>query len=245
MSTARRISRRCCAPILSAALRSAASQAPGRWRFRAPITTTPVTRRRWRRRFSNSLESRPAARAAAHGKSLECARTWTASTAVPRGPRTAASPARTAATASTCASTRKGPRWERRSQASARRCAPLLAAIIRWMAARSSVAFVWTRSGVALLMLLAPAALLAQAPPSCRIPNYGIFTEVETYRSREAPGTAGGKEMLAHPRAAIERTDRVPARLGVMFGVVHDFDGIPEGGFVAALLRHPPLPAAG
>jgi uncharacterized protein DUF3859 len=98
-------------------------------------------------------------------------------------------------------------------------------------------------SALALALCLAAPAL-AQTP-SCRILNYGIFTEVETYQSRDAPGTAGGKEILAHPRAAIERTDRVPARLGVMFGVVHSFEDIPEGGFVAGLVRHPPLPAAG
>lgn len=96
---------------------------------------------------------------------------------------------------------------------------------------------------VLLFLLMLPHAALAQSP-SCRILNYGIFTEVETYESREAPGTAGGKEVLAYPRAAIERTDRVPARLGVMFGVVHDFDNIPAGGFIAAWVRHPPLPAA-
>jgi uncharacterized protein DUF3859 len=28
-----------------------------------------------------------------------------------------------------------------------------------------------------------------------------------------------------------------------MFGVVHRFDGIPAGGYIAAVVRHPPLPA--
>ena len=97
------------------------------------------------------------------------------------------------------------------------------------------------RKGLLFLLLLSQPAW-AQLP-SCRIVNYGIFTAIETYESRIAPGTTAGREHLAHPRGDIERTERVPGRLGVMFGVVHDFEGIPEGGFVAALIRHPPLPA--
>lgn len=93
-----------------------------------------------------------------------------------------------------------------------------------------------------LLMLAQPA--FAQAP-SCSILNFGLFSEVETYASREALVTPGGRELLAHPRASIVQTDRVPGRLGVLFGVVHHFERIPEGGFVAALIRHPPLPSAG
>jgi len=81
--------------------------------------------------------------------------------------------------------------------------------------------------------------------PRCTILNSGIFRDVETYGSREADVTPGGVEFLMHPRASIEQVDRVPGRLGVMFGVVHRFDGIPAGGLIAAVIRHPPLPAKG
>lgn len=87
-----------------------------------------------------------------------------------------------------------------------------------------------------------PAVALAQAP-SCRILNYGIFRNVEAYEARDAPGTPGGKEVIAYPRATIDRTERVPGRLGVLFGVVHRFEGIPDGGFIAVVVRHPPLPS--
>lgn len=96
----------------------------------------------------------------------------------------------------------------------------------------------------AFLLALLPAAALAQAA-SCSIDNFGIFRDVESYDSREAPGTASGKEVIAHPRARIQQTDRVPGRLGVLFGVVHRFEGIPEGSIIAAVIRHPPLPVPG
>lgn len=95
-----------------------------------------------------------------------------------------------------------------------------------------------------LLLLALPAAAFAQAA-TCTIVNFGIFRDVEPYDAREAPGTAGGREVIAHPRARIEHTDRVPGKLGLLFGVVHRFEGIPEGGFIAAVIRHPPLPVPG
>lgn len=87
-----------------------------------------------------------------------------------------------------------------------------------------------------------PPVALAQVP-GCSILNFGIFGKVETYGSREALVTPGGVEFLAHPRASVERTDRVPGRIGVLFGVVHKFEGIPAGGLIAAVIRHPPLRA--
>jgi len=87
-----------------------------------------------------------------------------------------------------------------------------------------------------------PAVASAQIP-SCTILNSGVFRDVETYGSREAAVTPGGVEFLAHPRASVEQTEHVPGRLGVMFGVVHRFEGIPAGGFIAAVIRHPPLSA--
>ena len=83
---------------------------------------------------------------------------------------------------------------------------------------------------------------LAQVP-RCSILNYGIFRDVETHGSREALVTPGGVEFLAHPSASIEPVDRVPARLGVMFGVVHRFEDIPAHGLIAGVIRHPPLPS--
>jgi hypothetical protein len=102
------------------------------------------------------------------------------------------------------------------------------------------------RSGRLLLALLVvlPSAAFAQAA-TCSILNFGIFRNVETYDTRQAPGTAGGREVLAHPRASIQQTDRVPGKLGVLFGVVHRFEGIPAGSIVAAVIRHPPLPTPG
>jgi len=94
------------------------------------------------------------------------------------------------------------------------------------------------------LLVAFPAVATAQIP-RCIILNSGIFRDVETYGSREAAVTPGGVEFLTHPRASIEQVDRVPGRLGVMFGVVHRFDGIPAGGLIAAVIRHPPLPAKG
>jgi hypothetical protein len=93
-------------------------------------------------------------------------------------------------------------------------------------------------------LAMLPSAALAQAA-TCSIVNFGIFRDVESYDAREAPGTAGGKEVVAHPRARIQQTDRVPGKLGVLFGVVHRFEGIPAGGIVAAVIRHPPLPKPG
>ena len=95
-----------------------------------------------------------------------------------------------------------------------------------------------------LLPLLAMFPALAPAQvPHCTLLNAGIFHDIATYGSREAAVTPGGVEFLAHPGASIEQVDRIPARLGVMFGVVHRFEGIPAGGLIAAVIRHPPLPA--
>jgi Domain of unknown function (DUF3859) len=96
-----------------------------------------------------------------------------------------------------------------------------------------------TRS-LLLLLLALPSMVLAQTP-SCSILNYGIFRNVEAYGSRE---TQGGREILAKPRASIAQTDHVPGRIGVLFGVTHRFEGIPEGGFIAAAIRHPPAMTA-
>jgi len=98
----------------------------------------------------------------------------------------------------------------------------------------------------ALLVFLAvcPAAALSQVP-RCSILDFGVFRDVVTYGTREAAVTPGGVEFLAHHGARVEQTERVPGRLGVMFGVVHRFDGIPAGGLIAAVIRHPPLPAKG
>lgn len=93
-----------------------------------------------------------------------------------------------------------------------------------------------------LLLVMFPALALAQVP-RCSVLSSGIFRDVATYGSREAAVTPGGVEFLAHPGASIEQVDRIPARLGVMFGVVHRFEGIPAGGLIAAVIRHPPLPA--
>ena len=92
------------------------------------------------------------------------------------------------------------------------------------------------------LLVMFPALALAQVP-RCTVLNAGIFRDVATYGSREAAVTPGGVEFLAYPGATIEQADRIPARLGVMFGVVHRFEGIPAGGLIAAVIRHPPLPA--
>ena len=99
-----------------------------------------------------------------------------------------------------------------------------------------------TAFGIVLLQLLVAVPALAQVP-RCTILNSGIFRDGAAYGSREAAATPGGVEFLVHPGATIEQVDRIPARLGVMFGVVHRFDGIPAGGLIAAVIRHPPLPA--
>jgi Domain of unknown function (DUF3859) len=91
-------------------------------------------------------------------------------------------------------------------------------------------------------MAMLPALALAQTP-RCSILNFGIFRDVQTYGSREAGATPGGIEFLARQRASVLQTDRVPGRIGVLFGVVHRFEDIPAGGLIAAVIRHPPLPA--
>lgn len=95
---------------------------------------------------------------------------------------------------------------------------------------------------LALALGMLPVTAFAQSP-SCAITNFGIFQRVTPYETREAPGTASGSEVLAHPRALVERTDRVPGKLGVLFGVVHKFSNVPRDGIVAAVVRHPPLSA--
>lgn len=94
------------------------------------------------------------------------------------------------------------------------------------------------------LLSLFPALAVAQGP-RCDILKSGIFRDVQTYGAREAAATPGGREFLAYPGASVEQAERVPGRLGVMFGVVHRFEGIPAGGFIAAVIRHPALPAKG
>lgn len=79
------------------------------------------------------------------------------------------------------------------------------------------------------------------ATPSCEIVDYGILAQAKVLEAREAPGAATGKELIIDATRIYERTERIPARLGLRFGVRHVFRNIPADDLLEVIVTHPPM----
>lgn len=84
-------------------------------------------------------------------------------------------------------------------------------------------------------------AACASAEPTCRITNYGILEEGELVAITDESGTASGKVRHYKPANIREKTDRIPAKLGLRFGVKHEFQGIPPNSGLQASVIHPAM----
>lgn len=87
-------------------------------------------------------------------------------------------------------------------------------------------------------------ALIAQpafsAQPSCEISAFGILASQAQRGVRKAPTTVTGKVRDYEGISIQEHTDRIPARLGLRFGVQHKFQNIPAGE-LKVVITHPPI----
>lgn len=90
-----------------------------------------------------------------------------------------------------------------------------------------------------LLSLLGAGPL--SAAPSCRITNFGILAPAKAKSIQPAPGTASGAHRLFDKIEIQQKTDKIPARLGTRFGVMHRFRDIPKDGKLEVLIRHPEI----
>src|SRR6185436_13602288 len=88
-------------------------------------------------------------------------------------------------------------------------------------------------------------ASTASAAPSCKITNYGILATAKAKSIQPAPGTASGQHRIFDKVEIKTRTDRIPASLGVRFGVQHEFRDIPKGGQVTLHVDHPEITSPG
>lgn len=95
----------------------------------------------------------------------------------------------------------------------------------------------YAASTCTLILMLFTACALAE--PTCRITDYGILEEGELVAVTDEGGTASGKVRYFKPTNIQERTDRVPARLGLRFGVKHEFLDIPPNSVLQAAVIHP------
>jgi hypothetical protein len=95
----------------------------------------------------------------------------------------------------------------------------------------------------ALLLMGLALASGAWAAPSCKITNFGILKPAQAKSIKEAPGTASGAHRVFDRVEIEKRTDRVPARLGLRFGVQHQFRDIPKGEQLTLYIDHPELTA--
>jgi len=91
---------------------------------------------------------------------------------------------------------------------------------------------------IALLLIALP---VVAARPSCEITDYGILEPRKQEGVRDTPTTATGKVREFGAIKFKQRTERIPARLGLRFGVEHKFRNVPADGELQVLVIHPPI----
>ena len=79
------------------------------------------------------------------------------------------------------------------------------------------------------------------AEPSCHISDFGIADAGELVRITDEPGAASGKARYVKSGVIVKQTDHIPARLGLRFGVKHEFKEIPSDGGLQVVVNHPPM----
>jgi len=83
--------------------------------------------------------------------------------------------------------------------------------------------------------------------PSCKIIQYGIIGEMPSNQFHfKNPDAATGKtgKVTASVKDKMPfccQTTKIPAKLGITFGVRHQFIDIPELGVIHSIITHPPM----
>lgn len=79
------------------------------------------------------------------------------------------------------------------------------------------------------------------AEPSCQITDFGIAEAGELVRIVDEAGAASGKVRYVKSGVIVKQTDHIPARLGLRFGVKHEFKDVPPDGGLQVVVNHPPM----